>query len=67
MRDVVEAAPAVEALFALTSQARIVNPEYGTRCSTVCFLGQTIRYAERTFAADGAEGETVYFALSTEL
>jgi uncharacterized protein with NRDE domain len=67
MRDVVEAAPAVEALFALTSQARIVNPEYGTRCSTVCFLGQTIRYAERTFAADGAEGETVYFELSAEL
>lgn len=61
MRELVEAAPSVEALFSLTSKARIVNEQYGTRCSTVCFLGKDIRYAERSFAPDGAEGDTVLF------
>jgi uncharacterized protein with NRDE domain len=65
-REVVEAAPAVETLFSLTSKARIVDEQYGTRCSTVCFLGPTIRYAERSFAPDGAEGETVYFDFSPQ-
>lgn len=65
-REVVEAAPAVETLFSLTAAARIVNPDYGTRCSTVCMTGETIRYAERPFGADGAEGETRYFELSAK-
>jgi uncharacterized protein with NRDE domain len=60
-REVVEAAPSVEALFSLTAGARIVNPDYGTRCSTVCMAGETVRYAERSFGPDGAEGETRYF------
>src|SRR5690349_6735681 len=61
MREVVEAAPAVETLFSLVAKARIVNEEYGTRCSTICMLGEMIRYAERGFAPDGAEGETNFF------
>ncbi|HYX64176.1 MAG TPA: NRDE family protein [Burkholderiales bacterium] len=65
-REVVEAAPSLEALFSLTSKARIVNEQYGTRCSTVCMLGKTLRYAERGFAPDGAEGETLYFELSAQ-
>jgi uncharacterized protein with NRDE domain len=65
-REVVEAAPGVEQFFALTAKARIVNEEYGTRCSTVCMLGKTIRYAERTFVPDGAEGETLAFELSAQ-
>ena len=65
-REVVEAAPSLEALFSLTSKARIVNDQYGTRCSTVCMLGKTLRYAERGFAPDGAEGETLYFELSAQ-
>lgn len=60
-RKVVEAAPSVEALFSLTAGARIVNPDYGTRCSTVCMTGETVRYAERSFGPDGAAGETRYF------
>lgn len=65
-REVIEAAPSVEALFSLTGSARIVHGEYGTRCSTVCLLGRTIRYAERSFAADGAEGETLSFEFSAQ-
>lgn len=65
-REVVEAASGVEALFSLTGKARIVNEAYGTRCSTVCMLGKTIRYAERTFAPDGSEGETLYFDFSAQ-
>ena len=65
-REVVEAAPSLEALFSLTSKARIINEQYGTRCSTVGMLGKTLRYAERGFAPDGAEGETLYFELSAQ-
>ena len=65
-REVVEAVPGVETLFSLTGKARIVNEEYGTRCSTVCMLGKTIRYAERTFAPDGSEGETLAFDFSAK-
>ena len=55
--------PAVESLFAGLAGARIVNAEYGTRCSTVMLqsnAGRT-RYAERSFSADGAEQDTVQF------
>ena len=59
-----ETLPAVEPLFSLLLQAKIVNPEYGTRCSTVLLDdGRRMRYAERSFAADGAEGATVHFQL----
>ena len=54
--------PAVEALFTLVGAAKIVNETYGTRCSTVLLdSGEDLRYAERSFAPDGAEGETRHF------
>lgn len=62
-REVLETAPATDALFAVLGPACIVNPEYGTRCSTVMLLGRDrrLRYAERSYAPDGAEGETLQF------
>jgi uncharacterized protein with NRDE domain len=53
--------PALETLFALLARFRIVNPEYGTRCSTILLNGERRRYAERAFAPDGAEGETRHY------
>lgn len=56
-------APAVEPLFSVLTQTKIVNPQYGTRCSTVMLRASDsrVRYAERSFAPDGAEGDTVQF------
>jgi uncharacterized protein with NRDE domain len=56
--DALESGAAVEPLFTVLSEARIVDPVYGTRCSTVSF-GR--RYAERSFSPDGAEQETVHY------
>jgi uncharacterized protein with NRDE domain len=57
--------PAVEALFSTVAAAKIVNPEYGTRCSTVLLdSGKDMRYAERSFEPDGSEGATVHFEFS---
>lgn len=53
-----ETGPAVEPLLTALAAARIVNPEYGTRCSTV-FFGR--RYAERTFSSSGAEQDTLQY------
>src|SRR5207253_1928224 len=40
--------PAVEPYFTVLATAKIVNPEYGTRCSTVLLdNGSEVRYAER--------------------
>jgi uncharacterized protein with NRDE domain len=62
--DAIAPAPAVEPLFSVLAQARIVNPEYGTRCATVMLQAKDrIRYAERGFAPDGAELETLQFEL----
>lgn len=60
-RAVVEAAPSMETLFTLLAGARVVNEQYGTRCSTICMVGRSIRYAERSFSRDGADGETRHF------
>jgi uncharacterized protein with NRDE domain len=54
-------APAVESLFGLLESAKILHPEYGTRCSTVLLGGKRTRYAERSFAPDGSAGETVHY------
>ena len=54
-------APAVESLFRLLEGAKIIHPEYGTRCSTVLLGGNRTRYAERSFAPDGSAGETVHY------
>lgn len=52
---------AVEPLFGLLEGAKIVHPEYGTRCSTILLKGARTRYAERGFAPDGAAGETRHY------
>jgi len=54
-------APAVEPLFGLVEKAKIIHPEYGTRCSTILLGGQRTRYAERSFSPDGSAGETVHY------
>jgi uncharacterized protein with NRDE domain len=51
---------AVEPLFSVLAQARIVDAVYGTRCSTV-FFGR--RYAERSFLPEGTEQDTVHYEL----
>lgn len=63
LRGALDPGPAVEALFGVLAPARIVNPQYGTRCSTVMLRASEggIRYAERSFDADGGEGETRQF------
>jgi uncharacterized protein with NRDE domain len=53
--------PAVESLFSLLETAKIIHPEYGTRCSTVLLAGERTRYAERSFAPDGLAGETRHY------
>jgi uncharacterized protein with NRDE domain len=62
-RAVLDIAPGIEPLFGTLEPARIVHPEYGTRCSTVFLRAGNgrVRYAERTYGADGAAGETVRF------
>lgn len=61
-REALEVAPGIEPLFGTLAPARIVNPQYGTRCSTILLQGSSgVRYAERTFNADGTEGDTVRF------
>jgi uncharacterized protein with NRDE domain len=58
--DALATGPAVEPLFTVLAAARIVDPAYGTRCSTVYF-GR--RYVERSFAPEGTEQETVHYEL----
>jgi len=59
--EVIMPSAAVEPLFTVLGEARIVNPEYGTRCSTVLLKGSRIRYAERGFDAAGGEQETRHY------
>jgi uncharacterized protein with NRDE domain len=55
-------APAIDALFGILQGVRIVNPQYGTRCSTILLRENgRVRYAERAFDAQGAEGETLRY------
>jgi uncharacterized protein with NRDE domain len=56
--SVLAAGTAVEPLFTVLAAAQIVNPVYGTRCSTVS-IGR--RYAERSFAPDGGELDTLQY------
>ena len=57
----IAAGVAIEPLFELLKQSFILNPAYGTRCSTVFLRGKTVRYAERSFAPDGAERDTLHY------
>jgi uncharacterized protein with NRDE domain len=62
LRDAISPAPAVEVLFEVLAAARIVDPVYGTRCSTVLISGKDrVRYAERTFAPGGEAADTLHF------
>lgn len=65
-REVLDAAPGIEPLFGALAPAKIVSPQYGTRCSTVLLWngGGRMRYAERSYAPDGSEGETARFEFS---
>ena len=56
-------APSLEPLFSVLAAAKIVAPEYGTRCSTALITGGDgrIQFAERAFNASGDEGETVRY------
>jgi uncharacterized protein with NRDE domain len=57
-------AAAVEPLFSVLDKARILDPLYGTRCSTVMLAGSgTIRYAERSFSAQGEAQDTLQYEL----
>ncbi len=58
--EALAAGTAAEPLFSVLAQAKILNGAYGTRCSTV-FFGR--RYAERSFAADGSELDTLHYEL----
>jgi uncharacterized protein with NRDE domain len=58
--DALATGAAVEPLFSVLAGARILDPVYGTRCSTV-FFGR--RYAERSFSADGAEQDTLHYEI----
>ena len=59
----IAAAPSIEPLFSVLAAAKIVAPEYGTRCSTVLLGGKDgiVRFAERAFDAAGNDGETVRY------
>lgn len=49
----------------LLAAARIVSPEYGTRCSSALILGRdrSLQFAERAFDASGAQTETLRYEL----
>ncbi len=56
---------ALEPLFEVLARARIVDPHYGTRCSSVLLQGAETRFAERAFDPHGAEQETLRYEFST--
>ena len=56
---------ALEPLFGVLQQAKIVDPRYGTRCSSVLLMGDDVRFAERGFGSDGAEQSTLIYEFST--
>jgi uncharacterized protein with NRDE domain len=62
-RSSLEAGVALEALFQVLVPARIVNPRYGTRCSTILIESAEgrIQYGERALSPEGAEGETAVY------
>ena len=57
---------AIEPLFTLLATAKIVAPEYGTRCSTVLLAQRDgrMQLAERSFDPSGTDGSTLRFEFS---
>ena len=66
-RRALEPAVAIDPLFSVLADFRIVAPAYGTRCATVLFAAQdgTMTFAERAFDATGAQEETVRYEFRT--
>ena len=64
-KDFAETIPAVEVLLSVLAKAKILNPQYGTRCSTVLLKGERTRYVERSFRPDGSEIDTRHFDFQT--
>jgi len=58
---------AAEPLFGLLASARILGPQYGTRCSTVLVAGEDrrLRFSERPYDAEGTEGPTLRYEFET--
>jgi uncharacterized protein with NRDE domain len=54
---------AIESLFGLLATAKIVAPEYGTRCSTLLLAQEDgrVQYAERAFDPSGEDGSTLRY------
>lgn len=52
---------ALEPLFGVLEQAKIVDERYGTRCSSLLLMGDEIRFAERGFGSDGGEQSTLRY------
>lgn len=50
----------------LLSAARVVSPEYGTRCSSALVIGADgkVRFAERSYGSDGAELDTLRYEIT---
>ncbi len=61
-----DTATAIEPLFSVLAEAKLVAPEYGTRCSTVLMAGSggRLQFAERAFGADGADAGTLRYEFS---
>ena len=61
--DSIGPGPAIEPLFSVLAAAKIIAPEYGTRCSTIVLKGSDgrVRFAERPFDPAGAEGVTTRY------
>lgn len=53
--------PSFEPLFRTLELAKIVDPRYGTRCSSVLLASAEVRFAERSFATDGGDQGTLRY------
>lgn len=54
----------LEPLFGVLAKAKIIHESYGTRCSSVLMHGDELRFAERGFASDGGDEQTLRYELS---
>ena len=56
--DALQSGAAIEPLFSVLAPARIVDPVYGTRCSTIAM---DRRFAERSFSPQGEAQDTLHY------
>lgn len=66
--NAVATAPSLEPLLEVLGAAKLVDPRYGTRCSTVYVRGAdgSTAFSERAFDAGGSEQETLRFEFPQE-